>query len=349
MVEQTYTCIYCLQTKPPALFNSEHVIPKAFGLFGTETFTLINKVCIGCNQELGDAIDNVLSRETLEGIHRFQHGAKSPKELKKFEYKKHARNQTRVATSELLKGHELELVANENGTGLDYKLKDNYDVAFKTEDGSYEFYYMNQLPDGEILKQKYPNCLEGIKIINADKEYDIVQALSRIFNTKYELNEETHEGDSQVKAIYTKEAFRAIAKIAFNYLAYFNDSSLMIQEYFDPIRNFIAKGMGEWSQFIQIENEPIAPDNDGKAADVHLVTVYANERAIFASVSLHNMQHYKICLAQYYQGKPFKVGYGHCFDPYGHKIHKLGKSSLVLAKLPPLSIQIVKPFIWLPG
>lgn len=327
------------------MFNSEHVILEAFGLFGPKTMTLIDKVCIECNQELGDTIDNALSRETLEGIHRFLHGAKKPKDYKKFQYSKHAKNQVRVATSGYLTGCELELIADEKGGGLNYKPKENYDVAFRKNDESSDFYYISQLPDGETLKQKYPNCLvEGVKIINTDEKEDIIKTLSEKFNTPFVLDEEIHEGDCQVKAIYTKETFRAIAKIAFNYLAYFNDASLMTEECFDLIRNFITKGTGEWNQFIQIVKEPIVPDNNG-----HLVTVYANGRFIFASVSLQNKIHYKICLAQHYKGKPLKVGYGHCFDPYGHKVHELGKSSLILAKILPSSIQIVKPFIWLPG
>lgn len=349
MVEKTYACIYCLQIKLQSLFDKEHVIPKAFNLFGSKTKTLINKVCKECNQRFGDTIDNALSRETLEGVHRFQHQAKNSKE---FKVGKHTKNHERVATSSLLKGCKIEPIAAENGVGLNYKPKENYDVAFKKENVSedYDRYYMNQLPDAETLKQKYPNCLtEGIKILNTDKKEDIANTLSKIFNTPFILDEETHEGDCQVKTIYTKEVFRAIAKIAFNYLAYFNSTSLVTQECFDPIRNFIIKGTGEWHQFMQIEKEPIVPDNNGMAADVHLVTVHTSEKSIFSSVSLHNMQHYKICLVQYYKGKPLNVGYGHCFDPYGHKVHELGKSSLILTKMFPSSIQIVKPFIWIPG
>lgn len=332
------------------MFDKEHVIPKAFGLFGSETKTLINKVCKECNQKFGRTIDNALSRETLEGIHRFLHGAKKPEEYKEFKHSKHAKNQVRVATSGYLTGCELELIADEKGGGLNYKPKENYDVAFRKNDESYDFYYISQLPDGETLKQKYPNCLvEGVKILNTDEKEDITKTLSEKFNTPFVLDEETHEGDCQIKAIYTKETFRAIAKIAFNYLAYFNDASLMTQECFDLIRNFITKGTGEWHQFIQIVKEPIVPDNNGLVADVHLVTVYANGRFIFASVSLQNKIHYKICLAQHYEGNLLKVGYGHCFDPYGHKVHKIGKSSLILAKTVSSSIQIVKPYIWLPA
>jgi hypothetical protein len=321
------------------------VIQKAFGLYGPDTFTLKNKICIDCNKGFGNIIDNALSRETSEGVHRFQYNAKDSKE---FEYSKHAKNQTRIATNGFLEGLELKLSANQNSIGLKYEPKDNYDVAFRKEDGSYDFYYIDDLPDAETLKQKYPQCLKGTKILNNDKVEDIANILSDRFNTEYSLEEGIHEGDCQVKAIYRKEAFRGIAKIAFNYLAYyFNDTSLMIQECFDPIRDFIVKGIGEWDQFITIEKDPIIPDENGYTADIHLITISASSGPIFSSVSLHNKIHYRICLTSNYEGKSF--AFGHCFDPHAHKIHKLGKSSLVPAKALPTSIQIVKPFIWLPS
>ncbi len=342
---QNYFCIYCTKEKPREQFNSEHVILKALGVFGPKTMTLINKTCIACNQDFGDTIDNALSRETLEGVHRFKNGVKTSK---KFEYGRHAKNQERTATSGFLKGHKLELVANENGIGLNYELKENYDVAFKKEDGSYDFYYVGQLPDGETLKQKYPNCLEEIKIINSKKIEDIediAETLSQIFGTRYELNEENHEGNCEVEAIYTKEAFRAIAKIAFNYIAYSNDTSLILQECFNPIRNFITKGIGEWNQFIQIEKEPIVPNNNGMEA--HFITIHSIGQKIFSSVSLHNKIHYEICLAKNYKGKPIEVGYGHCFDPHEKKIHKLGISSIIPIKMIP-TIQVTRPYLFVP-
>lgn len=325
VLEQAYTCIYCLQTKQQALFNSEHVIPKSFGLFGSETFTLINMVCAKCNQKFGDTIDNCLSRKTLEGLHRFQYGVKNSK---KFKYSKHAKNQTRIITGGPFKGQEIELLANENITGLNCRPKG--DILLKREDGSLDAYYMDQLPDRETLKQRYPDSFKEIKIVNSDKKDCISKDLSQRFNVNYELNDETHHVDCEAKSIYTKEIFRAIAKIAFNYLAFVKDTSLIIQECFNPIRNFIVEGEGEWNQFIQIENEPIIPDNDRMAVDVHLVKVGTNKREISASVSLHNKIHYKICLTTDYKKMPFK--YGHYFDPHGKKINKVVESSLIQAK-----------------
>ena len=73
------------------------------------------------------------------------------------------------------------------------------------------------------------------------------------------------------------------------------------------------------------------------------------DRSIVVSVSLLNIIRYMVCLVPNYNGIPIKTRYGHLFDPHGHKIHELGKSSLVLAKALPPSIQIVKSSIWLPG
>lgn len=63
-----YTCIYCREQKGEEFFNSEHVLPQSFGLYGSETMTLINKVCAACNKLFGETIDKFLARETREGI-----------------------------------------------------------------------------------------------------------------------------------------------------------------------------------------------------------------------------------------------------------------------------------------
>jgi hypothetical protein len=63
-------CIYCPQTHPSRFRGVEHVIPKGFGRFGTATPTL-DYVCDDCNAYFGDKLDQLLTRETYEGISRY--------------------------------------------------------------------------------------------------------------------------------------------------------------------------------------------------------------------------------------------------------------------------------------
>jgi hypothetical protein len=71
------TCIYCKRDSNATAFEAvEHVIPQAFGTFGSETPTL-DCVCDECNQHFGDSLDIYLARETVEGVVRYRKGVSS--------------------------------------------------------------------------------------------------------------------------------------------------------------------------------------------------------------------------------------------------------------------------------
>jgi hypothetical protein len=61
------TCIYCRQTDSDRFRGVEHVIPQGFGRFGSETPTL-DCVCDDCNAYFGRELDQLLTRDTYEGI-----------------------------------------------------------------------------------------------------------------------------------------------------------------------------------------------------------------------------------------------------------------------------------------
>src|SRR6185312_9084564 len=66
-------CIYCGDDDPANFSGREHVIPHAFGTFGAKTPTL-KCVCDPCNTALGRELDQMLARETLEGLARYAQG-----------------------------------------------------------------------------------------------------------------------------------------------------------------------------------------------------------------------------------------------------------------------------------
>src|SRR5262245_3895985 len=71
------TCIYCKRDNSATTFERvEHVIPQAFGTFGSETPTL-DCVCDECNGDFGKTIDIYLARETVEGVVRYRKGISS--------------------------------------------------------------------------------------------------------------------------------------------------------------------------------------------------------------------------------------------------------------------------------
>jgi hypothetical protein len=66
-------CIYCRQTDPDRFRGVEHVIPQGFGRFGSDTPTL-DCVCDDCNAYFGRELDQLLTRDTYEGISRYSRG-----------------------------------------------------------------------------------------------------------------------------------------------------------------------------------------------------------------------------------------------------------------------------------
>lgn len=70
------SCIYCEESAPAKFSGREHVIPQAFGTFGGKTPTL-KCVCDPCNRTLGHQLDQMLARETLEGLARYSQGRRS--------------------------------------------------------------------------------------------------------------------------------------------------------------------------------------------------------------------------------------------------------------------------------
>jgi hypothetical protein len=66
-------CIYCLKDSGVTFRGVEHVIPEAFGTFGSNTPTL-QCVCDDCNAYFGRELDQLLARDTIEGISRYVRG-----------------------------------------------------------------------------------------------------------------------------------------------------------------------------------------------------------------------------------------------------------------------------------
>ena len=65
------SCIYCTKSSPDQFSGREHVIPQAFGTFGSQTPTL-HSVCDECNAYFSRRLDQVLARDTLEGVTRYR-------------------------------------------------------------------------------------------------------------------------------------------------------------------------------------------------------------------------------------------------------------------------------------
>lgn len=84
---------------------------------------------------------------------------------------------------------------------------------------------------------------------------------------------------------------RSAAKVAFNYLAYWEGGAFVRQTSFDQIRNFARYGIEAPYPLVKISQQPILADEGARRRVGHLVTIAwaADEVSIVAQVSLLNL------------------------------------------------------------
>ena len=114
---------------------------------------------------------------------------------------------------------------------------------------------------------------------------------------------------------------RAVAKIGFNYLAYWQGADFVLHKDFDVIRKFILSGDKTDFPLVRIEQNSVLRDEpiEGKRRTGHIVTIgWANDGvSIIAQVSLMNWVKYVICLARSFSGEQRDIKKGHFFNfPY---------------------------------
>ena len=351
MCQKSYTCIYCTSTKYQDKFNTEHVIPKALGTFGVNTPTLNNVVCQDCNQKFGDGIDLVLNRgSSSEVFDRFKFGIKDPS---KFETTKYGKNTIHIILEGKLKGLVCKLRTDPSTNNFTLIPKE-HDVGFKTSEGNYKFYSLSKIPTKDELKVKYG--LDKPKIIIFSQKIaiaEVIQTLKEKYGKNVEYEVYSTQKDLSVNTVYQcpKDYFRAITKIAFNYLFYslYKKSNnlvevrdIVLQECFNPIRTYILEGIEPSWNTIKRSHKSILPEQDGKAILAHIITIdYSLDYAIIASVALFNRIHFQICLAPQYAGLKLELGHGHgfSFDDNCKKVFDIKKSPI----LRPQSCNLILP------
>lgn len=324
-------CIYCLEDKNSSSFSKvEHIIPKSFGSF-KDNFTLKDIVCDDCNQFFGNKLEVALARDTFEGMSRCDHGFKKPSEFKSIG--KRSRLKIDLLEGPFKGAHAYRDYSKGEGKVL---LKPLPQVGFlKSSSSEHEYFLLDKIPHIDSLsKDKYNfDDQKGILILGCEPEVANKLLKEKGFILKIKEKEEYPETSSkdwlcELTAEVDPTIFRGIAKIGFNYLAYWQGHSFVIHEDFDPIRNYILKGERASYPLGRIVDKPILGDEPiaGKRRLGHMVTInWANDKvSILAQVSLFNWLTYRICLAREFTGEHKEIKKGHFFDPHNHTILELG-------------------------
>ena len=132
----------------------------------------------------------------------------------------------------------------------------------------------------------------------------------------------------KIEGVIDESIIRAVAKIAFNYLAYWQGPQFMLEADFNLTRRFIRYGVKPQYPLIKIRQESILGDEplSGKTRSGHLLTVdwASDKRSIVAQVSLLNWMTYSVSLARNFSGEHRVIQRGHFCDSYNQQIVQLG-------------------------
>lgn len=324
-------CIYCLEDQTPTCFTKvEHVVPQSFGRF-ENNLTLHETVCDGCNKYFGDNLEIALGRDTYEGGLRFDYELKQPSEFKSSGKK--TRLTLRIHEGEF-KGAYAYKEYSENQGGI--IVKPVPQVGFrKAVDSEIYYYLLDNIPPRQYFDQNgYDLDQPGsIRIVpSTDVEPVKLMLLEKgfIFKAHKDVNPDDSESSllCKIEGTIDDTIFRAVAKISFNYLAYWQGREFMLEADLNPTRRYIRCGVKPQYDLIKILQEPILGDKPlcGKRRSGHLLTVdwTSDKQSIVGQVSLFNWLTYSVCLARDCLGEHRAIQKGHFFDPYNQQILQLG-------------------------
>ena len=302
-------CVYCIEDKPLTSFTKvEHVIPQSFGLFANN-FTLVTIVCDDCNQYFGDNLEIAMARDTVEGASRFNFGVKSPKEFKSLG--KRSRMIIKIAEGECKGAYAYREYSKKQERIV---IKPVPQIGFlKNETAEYEYYLLDQIPhktdlDRHGFDMKHPRAIRALGI-----DVDTARQVLSEKGIKFEYQGEGGPSENpeedwlcKVDALIDTTIFRAVAKIAFNYLAFWEGRDFLLHESFDPSRSFIRYGKKTDYPLARVDDNPILGDEpvEGRRRLGHIVTVnWAADRiSIVSQLSLFNWASYKVSLATNFSG-----------------------------------------------
>jgi hypothetical protein len=304
-------------------------LPQSFGKF-RDNFTLRGVVCDPCNQHLGDCLELYLGRDTFEGQLRFRYGFKSAKEFKSVG--QGSRLIVRCTEGQFAGCYMLRYFSQEKN---DISVRPLPQVGLMLDSpAGYRYFLLDEIPTHAELIQMGFDRTHSRPIVGL--EVDAEELKQRLAERGIEFH---YRGalapdvmsptiECELEGSIDHVIFRAVSKIAFNYLAYWEGAEFVQHAAFDPMRRYIRWGHVPDRKLIHmdevaiLDGEPI----EGPRRLGHIVTVNwaADGVSILAQVSVFNWMTYRICLAPDFSGPPPELTRGHFFNVPGQEILELG-------------------------
>ncbi len=283
----TRRCIYCLHERDETEFNREHVVPQGFGTF--ENNLVLDCVCTDCNTFFGNELDLKLARDTAEGLDRFRWGLRRPDQYKSLG----ARGTTRIEVMEdgPLKGVYCRL--RPTGDGTDFDIEPLPQVGFATaEDGPHQFFLLDRLPTPDELVRRGFRRGEQVYLRVWGTSTDV--AFGKLAERGFKSGETTGEtnpttGRTYVEFVFrvSHPEFRAVTKVALNYLAHVAGAGIARMPNFNEARRYVRADVRPEQRLVNIGSPiHVARRSTGQPVLGHFVTVERSGGRVIAQVSL---------------------------------------------------------------
>lgn len=302
------TCIYCRKSSAHP-FPKEHVLPKAFGRF-RDNLTL-QCVCGECNSFFDRELELFLTRDTVEAALRVRYGVKTKSGSRRLGKQ---RLDFRVISAGDWYGARL--TVQRDHTGKSFVAEPMPQVAFRRNDETdWKWFLEDQLTPQIVapyLKDTETKVV-GPRNGTVHRLYAKLDQLGIKFKARGALETHTPTLETFLRSTIDEVIFRAVAKIAFNFLAYVKGGDFALRDDFDGMRTFIRHGVAPAQPPVLVTDIPILNGDNAVYRQTygHIIVVSWDQmnQGLVCLLSLFNHMTYHVRLCPAYSGiwHPFSL------------------------------------------
>lgn len=282
------------------------------GLF-ENTLTLVNCVCDNCNQFFSRELELPFGRDSIFGIfYRGYVGLLNDERFNRTMRHSRERLETLLYHPDYFLIH-VNLSLHETN-GFQAKIADQFSILNSTK-GKRINYRVEQLPHRSYLDSiglsihKDRFLFLGGMEDRIEKNNDLNNQLKQkgikliLGSTLHRPNGLSLNTPLQFASVIDDAIIRTIAKIGFNYLAYFFDTSFILSEHFDEIRNYIRHGQKAGYDLVMMEYHEVKNNLKNLKKEMfghHKIALFQANSKIIATITLFNRIVFNVTLTNSY-------------------------------------------------
>lgn len=316
-------CIYCTEEKIE--FNREHVLPRALGTF-QNNLVLSDLVCKDCNDYFGRGLDRFLARGSLEAVRRLERGVREASAAADLQ-------RERITFRAVLPGRWNRVILTLVDFGGTLAVAPVPQVGFLRAPTEYVYLTEREIRD---VTRELPPVLEGEDSLHvvATTTEDLVRLEGALRERGLPFKSRgvtpPPQGEDvgvEIATVFDDMLRRAVAKIAFNYLAHVTSREFLLSRDFDMVRRFVRKGERPDHRLVAPSTTPILQDESGswRRSTGHIVKVEwtSDKRGIVGDVYLFSEVRYRVLLSRWVGGVWREIARGHAFDLQERQVTEL--------------------------